>query len=266
MSDVSSFQPGFNGQINNLIYQLRNAQNHISKIVQFLDTSIDSYEQIETQLRKDSGRIGRSTSWNTEYNQFSHSLNLKNQSKFNMNDKLTIAGAVTGTASFTLMHKYRSFEKGNIDAGLHMNVGYANVYGRCKGVLYQNQAINPSLNIEAEAKATLGTVNAKVGYTSKYFGAEADGTVDVGVAKATAKAVISKEEISLKASYGVAAVSGKAHGRVSLFGFHLDTTVEGEMLAFGGGAEFSKGKKYVEIGGKLSLFAGLGFKIRLSRD
>lgn len=264
--NVSPYQVNIDNRMHNFLRQLKRSQLHAGQIIQFLDDAANTYEQLESQLQGEADTFSNRTSWNHEYAQFTHAMDFKNQSKFSLSDSLTLKGTVTGTVGFSFYHAWKQYKKGNVNAAINANIGYANVSGKCEGVLFQNKQFQPRLDIDIDAKAAIGNVNGKVGYTNGQFGIEANGALDVGVISAKTKAVLSKEEVSLKVDYGVAAVRGKAHGRISLFGFHLDTTVEGEMLALGGGAEFSKGKTYVEIGGKLSLFAGLGFKIRLSRD
>lgn len=257
---------GYDSQ-NGLLYQLQIARQQMAAIQGFLEESQRTYTSIETQLRNKSSILSSNvSSWQSDTFVFHHDLRLKNNSNISLDHKPQLGFTIVGNADFSA---YQSVLQKNIK-GVHVTgnvaVGHASASGTGSVSFLKDGKFSPSLNLDAEARLSLFHGEAKASYQKSNFGVNGDVAVDVGTASTKVKAVISKDEVSLQAEYGVAALSGKAHGRISLFGFHVDATLQGEFLSFGGGAEYSQGKSYVEIGGKLSLFAGLGFKIRISRD
>lgn len=248
----------------NLLFHLRNAVQKMTEVQGYLQYSCHAYRDVEDRL-KCRGAAFSSSKWRRKNFDFQHDFSLKNGSDLSL-ENLTLGIAAVGHADFALSRIFRQSTYGNFNSSIDMALGYAGVKGTGRAVLYKEGKWDPSLEVDAEARASLLQAGIRMGYQNKIWGLTGDAALDVGTAAAQVKAVISKEEISMKAECGAAAVSGKVHGRFSIFGFHVDTTLKGDVLAFGGGAEFSKGSGYVEIGGKFSLFAGLGFKIRVSRD
>lgn len=250
-------------------YQLHNVltttHRKILTIDHFLQDAIQSYENAEHSLTSKANQL-TSKKWNTDTFHFEHDFQFKNNSNFTLDDKFMLGIGAVGSASLSLFRTSKHYRYGDIKTSLQMDVGTTGVNGKGTFVLFKDGKVDPSLNMTLNARASIAHLEARTGYQNDVFGVQGSASVDVGTAHAQAKAVISKEETTLKIDYGVAAISGKVQGKVSLFGFHLDATLEGEAMAFSGGAEFSKGSDYVEIGGKFSLFAGLGFKIRISRD
>lgn len=261
-SNVHSIQDGHQQLMNNLHSSLQKIDN----IETYLLNSMQAYESLEYDLQNRANVMTSDKQWTSDKFKFQHDIRFKNNSNFDLDERLMIGIGAVGSMSFSIYQTTNHSALGNVNVQTNINVGHIAVSGKGTGIILKDGKINPSLNVDVEARGSLFQAQVQAGYKNKVFGAQGDVQVDVGTAHAKAKAIISKEEVSLKADYGVAAIRGKAHGRISLFGFHLDATVEGEALAFGAGAEFSKGKDYVEIGGKFSLFAGLGFKIRIGRD
>ena len=118
--------------------------------------------------------------------------------------------------------------------------------------------------MEAEAEAALAQLKAGLDIGTSYVHAGIEASVGVGVAKGAAKAVIKKDEVTLKGEIGVAAVQGEVKGKFSLFGADITLSGTGELGAAGVGAEFSSKTGEVEFGGKASLLAGLGFKVKIN--
>lgn len=145
-----------------------------------------------------------------------------------------------------------------------VKVGSVSVSGDAKAVLKQNDAWNPALILEAKANAAVATAAASIRLGNEMIHADGEISGGVGVASAEAKAIIGKDEITLKAEAGAAALQGEVKGSFSIFGATITLSGSGEIGSIGGGAQFSSKKGEWEFGGKLSLIAGLGFKVKVN--
>lgn len=166
------------------------------------------------------------------------------------------AGFTAYKASLTTSKKY-------LNAGTSLSLGSADLSMDAKVVPMLNGKFDPHLELRAEAQAALAEVKAFGSIGNTFIHADAEGKVGVGVATGEAKAVINKEEISLKAEGSVAALRGEVKGSFTIFGITIEATGSGEVGALGGGVEFSSKSGEFTIGGKASLVAGLGFKIKI---
>lgn len=153
--------------------------------------------------------------------------------------------------------KYATFQ-GDI------KIGNANASIDAKAMLFKNGKISPTLQIEADANATLAQAGVYGLIGNDYVNASGEANVKVGTASASAKAIIRKDELTLKANVGAAAVKGEVKGVITIFGFRITASASGEIGSVGAGAEFSSKSGQLEFGGKASLFAGAGFKIRIN--
>lgn len=149
-------------------------------------------------------------------------------------------------------------------AAAQFTLGSAHVSVDGKAQLYDDGSWNPQLQLEAEGEAALAQLKAGFDIGTSFVHAGIEASVGVGVAKGSAKAVIKKDEVTLKGEIGVAAVQGEVKGKFSLFGADITLSGTGELGAAGVGAEFSSKKGEVEFGGKASLLAGLGFKVKIN--
>ncbi|WP_115714523.1 hypothetical protein [Amedibacterium intestinale] len=166
------------------------------------------------------------------------------------------AGFTAYKASLTTSKKY-------LNAGTSLSLGSAGLSMDAKVVPMLNGKFDPHLELRAEAQAALAEVKAFGSIGNTFIHADTEGKVGVGVATGEAKAVINKEEISLKAEGSVAALRGEVKGSFTIFGITIEATGSGEVGALGGGVEFSSKSGEFTIGGKASLVAGLGFKIKV---
>lgn len=150
-----------------------------------------------------------------------------------------------------------------LNVGASFSLGSANLSMDAKVVPVHNGKFDPHLELSAKAQAALAEVNAFGSLGVSFIHADAEGKIGVGVATGEAKALINKKEISLKAEGSVAAVRGEVKGSFTIFGITIEATGSGELGALGGGVEFSSKSGEFTIGGKASLVAGLGFKIKV---
>lgn len=145
-------------------------------------------------------------------------------------------------------------------------LGKAHISLDAKATLFDDKKFTPALTLSAVGKAALAECKAVLSIGNDYVHADGEASVGVGVISGEAKAVINKEELTLKAEAGAAAVRGEAKASFTIFGITIEAIGSAELGAIGAGAEFSSKKGEFTIGGKASLLAGLGFKIRVKYD
>ena len=133
-----------------------------------------------------------------------------------------------------------------------------------KGMLFDGKRFSPSAKLEAGFKAAIGSVGMFANIGNSWLSAAAKGDVYVGSVRGEAKAVISKDEVTLKADVGASAIRGEVEGSIQLFGIKITLTGIGEVGSIGANAEFSSKKGELTFGTSASLLAGLGFKVRVN--
>lgn len=168
---------------------------------------------------------------------------------------------------------YAGFEAIKWQAGLNYkyaqayvnaSVGKAETSLDAKFSLFDKKKFLPSLLLQAEGSAKLAEVKALLNLGNKYLSATGEIAVAVGAISGSAEAIINKEEVSVKAEVGAAAVRGEVKGAISIFGIKISAVGIGEVGAIGAGVGFSSKKGEFEFGGKASLLAGLGFKLKVT--
>lgn len=132
-----------------------------------------------------------------------------------------------------------------------------------KLVLYDKDKFDPELHLSVTGEASLVSQNASLQVGNQYIKAEIEEEVGLGVVYGEATAVLKKEEVTMKAEVGAAALKGEISGGISLFGLKIKVTGSGELGAVGAGIEFSSKENEFTFGGNASLIAGLGFKINV---
>ncbi|BAL00620.1 hypothetical protein OBV_34210 [Oscillibacter valericigenes Sjm18-20] len=196
---------------------------------------------------------------------FKTNTNVEASSSFEHNKDFGFQANVTATAA--LLAGSMSIECGLASGSVSGSVGTGAVYGEAVCALFQNGNFEPQLSVAlgAHAEAITGQIEGQLGSDDVNVHVEGDGSV--GVAKAEAKAAFSPEDgLSAKAEVGVAALSGTAKAGITVFGYNIDASFTGEVGAVGAGAEFVMNSEEIEVGGKLSVLAGLGLKLRISHS
>lgn len=267
------------------VYQLRKElENSICETSRYFDNVALQYEKTERQIQTQIASFQHKKNTNTK--SISSNVNaIKNDNKgyvkayemqvthrkhstFNSNRTLIdylkngICGGIYGGFSAFKVQAGKNLKYAQGDVSLA--IGTANASLDVKGSLYDDDKFLPSLKIETEASAMLAQAKAMINLGNKYISATGEASVAVGAVCGSAKAVINKEEVTLKAEVGAAAVRGEVKGTFSIFGFKISATGIGELGAAGASAEFSSKKGEFEFGGKASLLAGLGFKIKVT--
>lgn len=256
--------------LTSLIQKQQHYQQLLHHIISYLNQSITAYEVAERDIQEAMGGLSslsqRQPFWNTNasYMKFQHrfhnSISADKGIMGYINNGVCV-GMFVGfhAASFRANKSMRYLTmQGSMD------VGKVSVSADAKAVLKQNDKWDPALILQAEASAALAKATATIRLGNDYIHADGEVSGGVGVASAEAKAIINKEEISLKAEAGVAALKGEVKGSFSVFGATITLSGSGEVGSIGGGAEFSSKKGEWELGGKLSFIAGLGFKVKVN--
>lgn len=266
---------GLTPQIYRLSVLQNQLRNQLYQLQSYFHDSQMQYEAMEQRLLTQAGQLRsvssssdsswqdqwytRKDSWNTTHR--IHTTFGNDRSLIDYAKNGICAGIFGGFDAFK--YKVGKDSKYTAVSG-QFAIGTAHVSIDGKALLYDNGTWSPQLQLDAEAEAALAQLKAGFDIGTSYVSAGIEASVGVGVAKGSAKAVIKKDEVTLKGEIGVAAVQGEVKGRLSLFGVNITLSGTGELGAAGVGAEFSSKKGEVEFGGKASLLAGLGFKVKIN--
>lgn len=259
-------------------------QTSIKKTVQYLQNGQTLYEGVETSLQTYASNLAKGkqnagklpyvsiaadqkpsfgyvkTDFNKATKRFHTSFN-KNKNIMSYLKNGVCVGLFGG---YELACARAGFDKRYAQGEVGVKAGKAHVSADAKVLLFQDKKFKPSLEVTAEAEAALAQGNASLRVGNDYLNAQGEVNVGLGVVKAGAKAVINKDEFTLKGEVGAAAVKGEAIGTISIFGIKITATATGELGAVGASAEFSSKKGEFSFGSKLSMIAGLGFKIKVN--
>ncbi|WP_455789402.1 hypothetical protein [Amedibacillus sp. YH-ame10] len=250
--------------------------------VQYFQSALSSFQQSENNIQKTADAISSfekskayESSQNTQHRKSSDFTYKTEVMKFNhrVHSTLNKGGNLVGYvkngvcigafAGFDVWRFRADKEMKYLKTGVDLRVGNMSVSADAKALLFQNGKLDPSLQLEANASATLAQAGAYLNIGNDYLNVQGEANVKVGTASAEAKAVIKKDEFTLKANVGAAAVKGEVKAVFSIFGVKITLKGTGELGAAGAGAEFSSKKGEFEFGGKVSMVAGLGFKVHV---
>lgn len=268
------------------VNRLQNASSmlveDLLKVATYFQTSIQLCDSSETQLQSlasslNSTMLQNASSTSTNVSNADHSKRYKaNLLKFTkrfhttFNKDRNLIGYLKNGACVGLFAGFDAF-KGQASKsykyakfGGEVGVGSGSLSLDAKALLFKNGKFNPQLYLEGDVSATLAQARMYANIGNDYLSVQGEGNLKVGCASAQAKAVISRDEVTLKAEVGAAAVRGEVKGTLSIFGVKITATGIGEVGSVGASAEFSSKKGELEFGTKASLFAGLGFKIRVT--
>lgn len=252
----------------------------LTRLCDFLSSSVQQSEQVEKELYQKAAKLAayapsslkESGSFaaeaispvKTETMKFSHRFHHSISSSKNLFSYVkngVCAGVFLG---FDALKYSVGKDMKYLQADGSVAFGHAKLSADAKASLYKDKKFQPHVELKAGAEAALAAVRGALRIGNEYL--HADGEVDVGIGAVSgeAKAVISKEEFTLKAEAGAAAVKGEVKGGITIFGITIQAIGTAEIGAVGAGVEFSSKKGEFSIGGKASLLAGLGFKIKVT--
>lgn len=264
--------------------QVANLQQRVMQITNFVNESLALYEQTETTIQNNAVHMESFTKdantytdtrymtgyvappispWKTyfwhysesEYNGFT-----LNRGLFNL---IKNGAGFGGTYAFDIAKAtYRNHIAGVAVKG-DFAIGDAQISGSCRVRLKNKGKWDPNLNVQAGASVSAAHGIVSADWANAVFGAGVDAKVDVGVASAKAKAVISKKEVHIEGEVGVAAVKGQVSGTLNIFGITIQATAKGEAGAWGIGANYHTSSNSIEFGGKISCLFGGGFDIKI---
>ncbi len=270
----------------------------IQHIRRFVSRSATAYEQVERQLNTNAERITTSLSigssyydtlawgmesimslvhskpaktktsmgyreWYTEWFDTNHDFHFRGLRNRTVRSFILDGISAEGEAGIHLVNSNRWSRNDHITNRIGVQVGNAEINGNVQGKLFDGKHFDPQVQAEITAKASLihGVIAQNWNNERMGFGVQASG--DVGVAQASGKAVISKEEFTVKGNVGAAALQGEVKGTMEFLGATITVTAEGEVGGVGIGTEFSASSHSMEIGGKLSCLLGGGMYIKV---
>ena len=150
------------------------------------------------------------------------------------------------------------------NSSFEMNIGHAIFATGCEiGILNGKHKIEPHIQAEADAEASLITSTATVDIGENPISAYATTIGKVGVAQAQAKAVLSDSEQSFGFSIGTAALEGEVECGFYLLGVNVQLKTSGALGCAQLEGSYSHKNKEWELGCKLGFIAGLGFDLKV---
>lgn len=155
-------------------------------------------------------------------------------------------------------------EIGVLSGNLSGTVGQVGAQAEAKAALFSDGQFDPELSVKAKAEAygIKGAAEGQVGNEDYNLHAGAEGAV--GAASAEASAFVNKDGVGANVGASAAVFKGEVKTGFTLFGINVDLSAEGEAISAGAEANFGVTKDEIEVGGKLSLLAGLGAKLKIS--
>ena len=158
----------------------------------------------------------------------------------------------------------KSFSSTYFSAGGSLNLGDLSATGSCSASLWKDKKFDPKIILKTEVNASLlsSNVHAKLGTSNIYAYMSAKGYA--GVAYAKAQAVFTKDEQTLDAGVGIAALKGSCSISFHLFGASVTLTGSGSVGSMEANVSYSHKNREWEFGSKLGFICGLGFKVRVS--
>lgn len=233
------------------------------RLYEHLSNTVYAYEEVESNIQKRAETVSRKSIWNKKVMQQSvrwHSSYRKDNSLLSYLQNGICVGVFAGIDAIVYTTGFTTkYAAGDLSAKL----GSAKISGDARFALFDGGSFQPSLTLTAEAKAALAQAVGNIRIGNTYVHADGEASVGVGVVKAEGKAVINKEELTLKGEVGAAAVQGEVRGSFTIFGVTISATGTGELGSVGAGAEFSSKKGEFSFGAKGSLLAGLGFRVKV---
>ena len=256
---------------------LRNASHSIQSYLAsytFSKTSMQSrHNQIQTQLNNLSNYLLQSANIveSTENSLFSNfkkgTVTTSHYENWNLLAQL-LKKSKTTYVSRTIQVNYAktsaTYSSKYFSAGGSLNVGDLTATGSCSAKLWNEKQFDPQITLKTEINASLLSTNvhAKLGTTNIYGYASAKGYA--GVAYAKASAVFTKDEQTLEAGIGVAALKGSCSISFHLFGASVTLTGSGSIGSAEANISYSHKSREWEFGTKLGFICGLGFKVHVS--
>lgn len=270
----------------------------VNQIQCFISQSIAAYEQVERSLNMTAKRIadnshssthahdalrqtltatmpllgtalGTSKSalryhqWHTEWFDRTHDFTYRGFKNRKLRSLINDGIRADGEAGIHLINISRFSRSKQILNHVGFQIGNAEIGGHVQGKLISQKQFDPQVRAEISAKASLIRGIIETGWHNEVLEVGLQASGNVGVAQAKGKAVISKDELTLKGDVGVAALQGEVKGTIELLGATITITAEGEVGGMGIGSEFSLGTGSFEVGGKLSCLLGGGIHVKV---
>ena len=159
-------------------------------------------------------------------------------------------------------HAYHATNS-NQYANLKTNIGNFKASGGCELGIWKDHKIEPHVQVQAQAGISLleSQVTTNIGVPKLNVQAKAKGTV--GVAQASAHAVLNTQEQSLGFKIGATAAEGEVCCAFHISSITITLTGSKAIGTFGAEAEYSHKNREWQMGAKLGFIAGAGFKLKV---
>ena len=166
---------------------------------------------------------------------------------------------IGASLSYHAFHDTSSNEYTN----LKTNIGNFKASGSCELGIWQDYKVDPHVKVQAQAGVSLleSQATASIGVPKLNVQAKAKGTV--GVAKASAHAVLNTQEQSLGFKIGATAAEGEVCCAFHISSITITLTGSKAIGTFGAEAEYSHKNREWQMGAKLGFIAGAGFKVKV---
>lgn len=260
-------------KIQSLLKYEQEVSRQLSQMKQFIKTTLYEYETLETKLQKQLEVIPKSNVKKADFQNInvdtlgidfdvSHNISISQDPKSYLTEG--IIGSLHTTFYGLRYHTqhYGKYVKGKAQLAF----GSGNIDTSAKLILFNDEKFDPELQLSLVGKAALTSLTSSLSIGNSYVKAEVKEDIGIGVVYGEATAVFNKEEVTMKAEVGAAAVKGEVSGGITLFGLHITLSGSAEVGAIGAGIEFSSKEKEFTFGGNASFIAGLGFKIHVQYD
>ncbi len=263
----------FSCEYNQLIHLQQQLEQKLQLLERYYAENINFYTNAENKILKRAESIcavsGKKikNNWNIEETSFhtSHRFHHSIRADKTLKNYLQngVCAGVFGSFQAYQYRIYTNKKYGSASIALSAGKISGNIDGRLQ--LYNAKKVfDPKMTIQAEVQGKLGEFKAQASLGNSLVHGDLEGNIGIGVVKGEAKAVFTKEEVTIKAEAGAAAIQGEIKGSISIFGCKITLTGIQEIGSVGAGMEFSSKTGEVEFGGRASFLAGLGFKVKIN--
>lgn len=257
-------------KIQELLKYEQELSNQLYHIKQYITKTVQDYENLEIDLQRKINILPRNTTLikahmpnHITMDSLGFNVGLTHNISVTKDPKSYLTEGIIAKIKADFYGLRYKFHKQSKYIKTQANLGFVTgeIDTNTKLVLYDENKFDPELHLSLTGEASLVSQNASLQVGNQYINAEIKEEVGLGVVYGEATAILKKEEVTMKAEVGAAALKGEILGGITLFGLKIKVSGSGELGALGAGIEFSSKENEFTFGGNASLIAGLGFKI-----
>lgn len=165
-------------------------------------------------------------------------------------------GIAVGAASYAWSSDYAN-------AQVKVSALEGSVSGKAYLQLLKGKQLDPSLRLEAAGNAHLAAAEVNAGVDLDNAAASIRAAGEVGAVYGSAQAVLSKDEQTLSAQVGAAALRGECTMAFELANIRVSVGVSGSVGSMEAGFEYSNKPGTWQVGVNGALFAGGGLRLQV---